>query len=267
MKIIGITGYYDDKQQHINQAYVKAFTREGFAPIILPSMSFGKREAKLQEIETAYEEMAKGLAEKIDILVLSGGGDINPCIFGEVNYASYNTDLARDKTEMALAKEFIRLKKPIMGICRGFQLLGQIYELENFQQDLAKVNETHSGKDLSIETRNEPLHEIMLFGEFLDHYIGLHATDKKDASIMVNSWHHQGFTLRQDLKECANLEELDKHLASILKKKKLKVLASTQSIIEAFEHSELPIFGVQWHPEEYGNTGLTIDYFLKNYAG
>ncbi len=268
MKVIGITGYEDENQQHINDAYVKAFTREGFIPVIIPTFSFGNRECNLESTKKEYENMAKGIAEKIDILVLTGGGDINPSMFEEVNYASYNTDISRDKTEMALLDEFIRLKKPIMGICRGFQLIGQKFKLNFFQQDLGNVKEeVHSGKDLDISIRNEPVHEVMLFGEFLDYYIGLHATTKTEASLVVNSWHHQGFTFKNTCKRCKDPEEISDLTEVILAESKLKVLATTAAVIEAFEHSELPIFGVQWHPEEYGNNGLTIGYFLKNYGG
>ncbi len=266
MKIIGVTGYYDDNQQHINQAYIKAFSREGFTPVILPSMSFGNREVNSKATEKYYKNLAKSIAEKIDILVLTGGGDINPFVFGETNYASYNTDISRDRTEIALAKAFIELKKPVMGICRGFQILGNIYKLKHYQQDLDKTDEVHSGKALGIETRNEPFHDLILFGEFLDYYKGLHGTDDYD-SIRVNSWHHQGFTYKEDLKACENPNEMNDYIKSIAEETKLKILASSVSVIEAFEHSELPIFGVQWHPEEYGRSGLTIDYFLKNYAG
>ncbi len=264
MKIVGITSYYDEEQQCLNQAYLDAFRRNEFVPVIIPCFSSDNRESLSLNGMSEYFEYAKTIAEKIDILVLSGGADINPLIFGQENYASHNTNIIRDKVEFALAKTFMQAKKPIMGICRGFQLLGQVLKLDHFQQDLTETREVHSGSELEIEIRNEPVHEVTVYGEFLD-FLNKNKVSH-DGKINVNSWHHQGFTIKDNMRAIKE-EQFSNISEKILCEKRIKILARTPCVIEAFEHSELPIFGVQWHPEEYGNKGLTIDYFLRNYGG
>lgn len=264
MKLIGITGHSKEKQQHLNDAYIKAFTREGFLPVIIPTFDFSNREVLSPSDTNRYKEMAEAFTGKLDALILSGGADLNPLIFGDENYDSHSTNIARDYTESFLTNAFLAAKKPIMGICRGFQLLGNIFGMPNFYQDLAHTGEIHSGAALESEIRNEPIHVVTLKDNLLKHYRNGYLDNSKDA-ITVNSFHHQGFTFKHDMKQIKP-EKADDFIKTILEKSKLKVLAFTPAVIEAFEHSELPVFATQWHPEEYGPEGITIGYFLKNFV-
>jgi putative glutamine amidotransferase len=56
-------------------------------------------------------------------LVLPGGGDLNPRLYGQANRACRNIDDARDARELALLRRFAALRLPVLGICRGAQLL------------------------------------------------------------------------------------------------------------------------------------------------
>ena len=56
-------------------------------------------------------------------LVLCGGGDIHPALFGQQDAGSRDIDLHRDRAELALTAAFLRAGKPILGICRGHQVL------------------------------------------------------------------------------------------------------------------------------------------------
>lgn len=68
-----------------------------------------------------------------DGLILAGGGDMDPSEFSEKNIGSYDIDIPRDKVELALVSRCVNEGKPILGICRGHQVVnialgGSIYQ-------------------------------------------------------------------------------------------------------------------------------------------
>ena len=72
-------------------------------------------------------------AEGYDGLLLAGGGDVDPAFYGEENTASNGIDRVRDEAELQLCERFADQGKPILGICRGHQLLnvyfgGSLYQ-------------------------------------------------------------------------------------------------------------------------------------------
>lgn len=148
-------------------------------------------------------------------LILTGGSDISPSYYGEEINGSVNIDDIRDAAEFALVKAFADSGKPIMGICRGCQLLN-IFFGGSLVQNIANA-EIHSsfGKGYLVHpataTDNNFIKE--LYGK--DFYI--------------NSSHHQAINRLGDGLEA--------------------VLYSSDGIIEAVIHKKLPIFGVQFHPE------------------
>lgn len=151
-----------------------------------------------------------------DALLLTGGGDLSPEYYPEhaPNVCLSDLNPARDAHEMALLRAFLKWKKPVFGICRGMQLMnvalgGTLWE------------------DLPVELANEAhmdgkLHELEIGKtSWLSPLFG----DK----ICVNSYHHQA---------C-------RHLAPGL----LPSAYAPDGLIEAFCHQDLPVYGVQWHPE------------------
>lgn len=102
-----------------------------------------------------------------DILILSGGSDINPKIYGELNRNSYGINDERDRAEISLLNRYYT-KIPIIGICRGHQLIGAyLYKCKLYQD----INPPHNSK-----------HEIFSI--------------KDKPPILVNSIHHQGINFR-----------------------------------------------------------------------
>lgn len=167
----------------------------------------GEATAKyLPEIDTGY-----------DGLVLCGGNDINPEYYNEAIDGAVNIDSARDKVEIALLEEYVKLGKPILGICRGCQLInvffgGSLYqdlpETASHRSDVGKYDMTHSVKADCGSVLGK------LYGE----------------SFVVNTSHHQAVKkLGRDLR--ASVYWNNQH-------------------VEAIEHKHLPIIGVQWHPEK-----------------
>ncbi len=168
------------------------------------------------------------LAENCDFLCLAGGGDLNPYFYGENNLFCNNLDTARDLAELELIWQFIRKNKPIIGICRGLQVLN-VYFGGSLLQDL-KAHKQINDKD--VYHKIICLKNGVLFSRF-------------GCKISVNSAHHQ----------C--IKTLGKNL--------IVDSISKDGIIESFYHKTLPIYACQFHPERLKNNKLLkhILSFLK----
>lgn len=99
-----------------------------------------------------------------DGLILCGGGDISPSFYNEENISSYDVDYNLDLYEFNLLKEFVNLKKPVLGICRGIQLINVF-----FKGTLCQDIKNHKGDNGDI------YHDIIV----------------NNREIQVNSYHHQ----------------------------------------------------------------------------
>ena len=158
----------------------------------------------LPEIDTGY-----------DGLILCGGNDIDPSYYNEAPNGATNIDKARDEVEFSLLKAYIDAGKPVLGICRGCQLINVFFGGTLFQ-DLPDAH-LHTNKT--------------------DFYIA-HPVSANQTSVLsklygttfsVNSCHHQAVNkLGEDLRATAYWDG---------------------RYIEAYEHRFLPILAVQWHPE------------------
>ena len=146
-----------------------------------------------------------------DLLLLPGGGDVHPRFYGQQINGSTDIDAARDGRELALVDEFLRAGKPVVGICRGLQLLN-VY----FGGTLRQHIEGHSQID-----GVDRLHAINTAPGLLRELYGTRCT--------VNSAHHQAiWRLGTGLQVFACAED---------------------GTVEAVGHRTLPVFAVQWHPE------------------
>ena len=152
------------------------------------------------------------LDENYDGLLLCGGNDILPSYYGQAVNGAIDFDIKRDESEIALTKAFIHTGKPILGICRGMQLLNVALGGTLIQGlDNAKFHQTKDGVD--------SVHGVIAQG-FLATLYG--------EQFNVNSAHHQA------------LDALGEGLL---------ISAQCENVIEAVEHRSLPYFGVQFHPE------------------
>ena len=150
-----------------------------------------------------------------DGLILCGGGDTHPSFYGEQVNGSVDIDLPRDRAELMLLDAFIKEGKPILGICRGFQLIN-IYFGGTLEQDIENAKEHTSFESVDL------IHPVKAQkGSVCEKLYG--------EDFYVNSSHHQA------LKKTGN---------------NISVTAySYDGVAEAIEHMSLPVFGVQWHPE------------------
>lgn len=150
----------------------------------------------------------------IEGIILTGGEDINPRLYGE-NIEWLNISPLRDETEKKMLEIAVAKKIPVLGICRGMQFINIFFGgklVKNIKEEMTPHHEP--GKD----------HKIALIEERIISVVGKN-------EIIVNSFHNQAVTT---------------HTLS----PQLKPLAITEhDIIEGLHHPTLPIAGVQWHPE------------------
>ncbi len=174
--------------------YVKALTAAGMCPVVS------------EQIEACVG---------CDGLLLPGGGDSDPCLYGQENHACRNIDLGRDLKELELVRRFVAEKKPILGICRGHQLLNIA-----FGGDV--IQDIPTGAQHMQVDEIDQLHETRLAGDsVLAKLYGNQA--------VVCSAHHQA------------VGRLGEGFSA--------VQWTNDGVIEAMTHRQLPILGVQWHPE------------------
>ena len=200
----------DRPVETVPRAYVEALEAEGALPVLLPS--------------TAEPERAAEYAALLDGVVLTGGDDPHPHLFGEEPHSRIErVDLRRDRFEIALVQAARERGLALLGICRGVQLLnialgGDIY------QDI----EAQTGSEVSHSQAtlgDDAWHEIEVSPESrLAGYLGRRR-------LAVNSFHHQA------------CRRPGKGLAVV-------ATAVKDGLAEALEDPDHAFFlGVQWHPE------------------
>ncbi|RDW18940.1 gamma-glutamyl-gamma-aminobutyrate hydrolase family protein [Oceanobacillus chungangensis] len=226
--IVGVTPSMEVSQirYSVMNDNVKAILQAGGIPVILPYLSL--------------DEDLEQIANEIDGLYATGGDDIDPTLFGEEPHPKLGTIIpARDQFEIALTKKMLELKKPILGVCRGAQILniaagGDMYQdiYEQIDRNLLQ----HSQK----APRGYGSHFVdVLEGSLLHQLTG-------SQKLRVNSYHHQ-----------AN--------RSVPTGFQISGYAS-DSVIEAVESTKHPfVLGVQWHPEAMVADGN--DASVKIYRG
>ncbi|MDR2889826.1 MAG: gamma-glutamyl-gamma-aminobutyrate hydrolase family protein [Lachnospiraceae bacterium] len=152
--------------------------------------------------------------DEYDALVLPGGDDIDPVLFGQLNNGSRTIDRSLDRIQLMLLKEFVLRKKPILGICKGMQIINVFFGGDIIQHLDCHATHEYIGHDQAHGT-------LAREHSFLANLYCTHFT--------VNSAHHQG---------CGTP---GRHLSYIQ--------FAEDGTVEGLRHDTLPIIGVQWHPE------------------
>ena len=208
--IIGISASIEGAAIQVNRDNSDAVYQAGGLPLIIPY--------------TTEQTVVQQTINIIDGLLLSGGGDINPLFFGEEPHQRLGSiNQERDDLEISLTKLMLEKNKPILGICRGCQILN-IAAGGNMYQDIY----TQIGGEILQHSQQAPR-------EHMSHYVHIKSGTLlhrifPHPRIRVNSFHHQA------VKEMASGFQVSG--------------MASDGIIEAFESNEHHfVLGVQWHPE------------------
>jgi putative glutamine amidotransferase len=194
--------------QLIQQTYLNFVETGGGTPVLLPV---------IRDLDQAGR-----IVERLDGLILIGGVDVDPALYGEENTHSLGVDRSRDDFEIRLVHEARALQLPLLCICRGIQILNVALDGSLYQDIPTSINGAlkHTRKPEDPET----FHLTRSVGDsFLNEIF-----DK--AEFRVNSSHHQS------VKEPG---------------KGLKIVScAPDGVVEAVQHvSDRCTVGIQWHPE------------------
>lgn len=221
--IIGITGmrWPDEKKEDMHQMdktqihYIEAVQKSKGIPIVLPV---------LEEFNT---ETIKRQVSLVDAILIQGGIDVTPSFYGEEALPELDiTCLKTDKFLLEVIKYAKERKIPILGICKGMQLINVSYG-GTLYQDIKYAGLDSKSHRQSEESITKPFHSInieknSLLGKIFDN----------KEKLMVNSYHHQA------------VKDLGKGLVIDAK--------ADDGIIESIHYDDKSqwILGVQFHPEQ-----------------
>lgn len=219
---------YDKNISSIKNLYCEALVEAGAAPVLLP----------LSTNEALYDIYI----DRCDGLMVTGGPDIDASYYGE-NNLTCNGEISpyRDVMELALIKKAIQNNKPVLGICRGIQVINVAMGGTLYQD----IHEQLKDRQLIKHDQNAPrwytTHEVIIKK---DSFMGEVFNAEK---VYVNSFHHQA------IKDIA----LDFQATAW----------SEDGIIECIEYNKgCFAAGVQWHPEDLWQKNAVHHELFKKFV-
>ena len=219
---IGITSHvnYSLEALTLGKYYIRAVEKSGGVPFVIPCVRDGDIIARYCNV--------------LDGLLFTGGDDISPDYFGEEPKGTRKITPERDAFEILLARKYLLTGKPILGICRGLQLLniaagGSIYQdIDTEIEDVVKHMQEAPGWYAS--------HSVVISKGTLLEQVYL------DNEIRVNSFHHQAI---RDLAPAFHVSA--------------RALDGVVEAVESPGHRFL--IGVQWHPEKMIFNSISLRLF------
>lgn len=226
--VIGITIGDGDRPGYTSMRadYVRSLERSGALPLVLPTLA---------------PEHAEPLLDRLDGLVLSGGVDVDPALYGRPRHPKLGrVDRARDDFELALTRHALRRDLPLLAICRGLQVLnvatgGTLIqdipsELEGAVKHAAPGRRTRRSHPVEVASGSK-LREILGAGP-----------------LSVNSFHHQA------------IDRLGEGLS-------VSGRCPGDGVIEAVEMKDRSfVLGVQWHPESFWEQPVSFQVLFDAHA-
>ena len=228
--IIAITGNFGAKGCELAQGYYESVLQAGGIPLVLPPYD---------DANTLCQTL-----DKVDGILLSGGGDINPLLLGEEPIPGlHGICPQRDEMELLLVREAYNRQIPMLGICRGIQVLvaalgGTLYQDLNTQYSESPLVKHDQDLDRAYASHSVKLEAGSILAKLFPEAV--------EKGLSVNSFHHQAVRTPGPL---------------------LRISAkATDGVIEAVESNEYKsIVGVQWHPECFITRGCRCMMPLFNW--
>jgi putative glutamine amidotransferase len=200
-----LPGYY---RSYVNEDYVDSVIKNGGIPYIIPFN---------EDPDVTAAQIAN-----VDGLILSGGHDIDPRLYGEESLQKIGMIWPeRDRFDIRLLTGAEQRHLPVLGICRGAQLInvahgGSLYQDLSYRQERTLKHDQGHTPTLATQTAE------LIDGSYLAKLFA-------EKEISINSFHHQ------------LIKNMGKGLAISAQAK--------DGVVEAFENEDGSIIGVQWHPE------------------
>lgn len=208
--VIGITGNVGEHGCELGEGYFRSIEHAGGIPLVIPA--------------TTNRVLLASMLDRVDGLLLSGGADVNPLCVGEDPLPElHNISPLRDYCELLLVRLAYDRNIPVLGICRGIQVIASALGGRVHQDLKVCLPDTPLLKHSQDAPRPTPTHRVVAEeGSLIEKLLG--------HEFAVNSFHHQAVADAGP---------------------KLRVTArATDGVIEAVESTEMKdIIGVQWHPE------------------
>ena len=179
-------------------------------------------------------ESPRALLGQLDGLLLTGGGDIDPVLYGEARHASvYDAEPGRDEFEIDLARRAMDADLPLLAICRGSQVLN-VAAGGNLVQDIPSAIATTLSHSVDVP-KDAAAHDVQVAaGSMLKRVLG--PAVAAGQTCRVNSRHHQ------------SVGRLGERLVA--------TATAADGVVEGIESPGATFcVGVQWHPENFWRTG------------
>jgi putative glutamine amidotransferase len=205
--VLGQTHPTEPDRATVHRYYLEALWLVGGQPVIFTTPP-----------PAAYDSTLAAL-DRCDALILTGGGDVDPSYYGEATKAELkDPDPARDAFEPVAVRHWLATGKPLLGICRGFQMLvvtlgGRLH------QDLVSAGYP---SHWHYDEMYQPIQDIKATAGSL-------ADLALNGRTRVNSIHHQG------------IADVGPEL--------IATAWAPDGLVEAVELEGRPVLGVQWHPD------------------
>lgn len=216
-------GFRDKTLQYLEQSIAHWIMGRGALVFMLPALGFDAEVARRQV-------SVRGYVDALDGLVLQGGADVSPTSYGQQPLRpEWSGDIVRDRYEMEFLEGFLEQGKPILGICRGSQLINVAFG-GTLLQDIA-TQRTDARRHVDPELYDQLHHDIRFepgarLGTLYDGAEG----------GRVNSIHHQA---------------VDRLGSDLL----VEARSGEDGIVEAIRaRGSAFVAGLQWHPEFHGET-------------
>jgi putative glutamine amidotransferase len=210
-------------------SYVKAVLAVGGLPVLVPL--------------ALSDEDLQALLERLDGILLPGGGDMVPSYYGgdENDPLVRGVDRVRDEFELILIRHALKTEKPLFAICRGLQVFNVALGGSLWEDIRSQVPGAMRHDYFDSGQRDHLAHDVTVRpGSLLHNILGAD-------SVRVNSLHHQGIrTLASGLKASA---------------------VAPDNLIEAVEIEDHPFaLGVQWHPENILQTEPRMTLLFRRFV-